>query len=240
MVYRRSEGQCRADSLAIAATRRLRALASGPLGGLIVDSFRVVPQQERSMDSVERMLAAVERLARRASCIDHLTLESIAAEAHVTPQAAYRYFRDVDDVVRLFVRRVQTVEHEQLLAALVTPRFASAEELAEAAVSFVIDAYSQFFAVSERIRDRIVRDHAEISYGLVWTLSEIACATMSGRGDPCAAIGAVPLNAALVAISAVAISFCVRDDRHLTSGRTRAMMLEIFLGAAGRAAAAAP
>jgi AcrR family transcriptional regulator len=227
----RSVEQDKSDILAIAAARRLRDLAFGPFGGLIAASLRVVPRQERSMESVERMLAAVERLARRSRSFDLLTLEAVAAEAHVTPQAAYRYFRDVDDMVRLYARRVQTVEHERLLAALIEPRFETAADLADTAVSFVAEAYRQIFAAPARIRAQLARDYANVCYGLVWTLSEIVSSTMDRRGDPCAGLGPVPLSAALVAAMSVAISFCLRDDRLLPGSRAQAMMLDIFLTA---------
>jgi len=226
-----------ADALAIAATRKLRDLASGPLGGLITHSFRVMPQQHRSMESVERMLVAVERLVRRSRSIDALTLDAVALEAHVTPQAAYRYFHDVGDVIRLFARRVQTVEHELLMSALTEQRFETEVELADTAVSFVIEAYRRMFAVPLRMRDQIARDYTEICYELVWTLSGIVCSTMSRREDPCAGIGAVPLNSALVSVISVAVSFCLRDDHLISSSSSHAMMLNIFLAAIGRAEA---
>ncbi len=222
------------NALAIAASRKLRDLAAGPLGALITESFRVVPQQDRSMESVERMLAAVERLVRRSRSIDDLTLEAVAREAHVTPQAAYRYFRDIDDVIRLFTRRVQTVEHELLMAALVEQRFESELDLARAVVSFVVETFRQIFVVPARIRDRIARDYMEISFGLLWRLSEIVCSTMSDRGDPCARIGVVPLNCALVSVISVAASLCLRDDRLISSSTSHAMMLNIFLAAIGK------
>lgn len=187
------------------------------------------------MESVERMLAAVERLIRRARSVDGLTLEAVAQEAHVTPQAAYRYFRDIDDVIRLFARRVQTVEHELLMTALVEPRFETERDLAEAAVAFVVDAFRQVAAVPGRIRDQLVRDYSGICHGLIWTISETVCATMARRGDPCARIGVVPLNCALVAVISIAVSFCVRDDRLIASSSSHAVMLDLFIAAIGSA-----
>ena len=183
------------------------------------------------MESVERMLAAVERLVRRARSADSLTLEAVAREAHVTPQAAYRYFRDVDDVIGLFVRRLQTVEHELLMATLIDQRFETERDLAMAVVSFVVDAFRQVVAVPGRIRERFARDHSGVCYGLVWTIAEIVCATMASRGDPCAGIGVIPLNCALVCVISVAVSFGLRDDRLIVSGTSQAVMLDLFIAA---------
>jgi AcrR family transcriptional regulator len=70
-----------------------------------------------------------------------LTLESIASEAGVTPQAAYRYFGDVDDLILLAVRRVEASEHERLLGFMMVRDLDSEADLANAAVAFVIRAY---------------------------------------------------------------------------------------------------
>lgn len=199
----------------------------------MAQSFRVVPRQDRSMETVERMLAAVERLVRRSRNVDGLTLEAVALEAHVTPQAAYRYFHDVTDLIRLFARRVQTVEHEMLLAALTEQRFESEADLAETAVSFVLDACSEIFEVPRKLRGQILRDYAEICYGLLWTLAETVSSTLARRRDPCAGIGVVSLNCALVSIVSAAISLCFRGEHLVSSSRSHARMLDVFLAAIG-------
>jgi AcrR family transcriptional regulator len=234
VVKARPFGTCdESNILALAARRSLRDLASSALGRPIIDAFRVVPQQDRSMESVERMLAALERLIRCARNIDELTLEAVAAEAHVTRQAAYRYFHDIKDLIRLFTRRIQTVEHELLLAALTEQRFETQAHLADTAVSFVIRAFEQISAVPLRMRTQFMRNYGEISYDLVWTMAEIVSATMSERDDPCAGTGAAALNCALVSIISVALSFCLKSDRLVASPTSRAIMLDLFLAATG-------
>ena len=234
MDFRRSKGHALADPVALAARRTLRELAAGPLGALIVASFRVVPQQQRSMETVERMLAAAERLIRRSRSLDRHSLEAIAAEAHVTPQAAYRYFRDSGDVTALFVRRIKTVEHERLMLALLAPSAGTAAELGETAVSFVAEACGRVMGLPARVRDRLLRDHGEIAYELVWALSDRVCAARAAQRGAGAAIGPVALCAGLVAVMAVALSFCLCGERRLDEA-TRAMMLDIFHAAAGAA-----
>jgi len=192
------------------------------------------------METVDRLLAAVDRLVRRSRSMDGLTLEAVALEANVTPQAAYRYFHDVRDVVRLFARRVQTVGHEMLLAELTGRRFESEADLAESAVSFVLDACSGIFEVPRKLRGQILRDHSEICYGLLWTLAETVSSTLSRRRDPCAGIGVVPLNCALVSVISVAFSLCFRGEHLISSSQAHATMLNVFLGAIGSARASAP
>lgn len=183
------------------------------------------------MESVERLLAAVERLVRRARSLDGLTLEAVALEAKVTPQAAYRYFRDVRDVVRLFVRRVEAVEHEGLIAALTEPRFETDTELAAAAVRFIVRACREIFALPPKVRSELLRDHAEICYDALWTVADAVCATFARSGDPCSGIDVLALNAALVSTLSLAISLSGRGEALIADPRAQALMAKMFLAA---------
>jgi hypothetical protein len=98
------------DSWALATSRSLRDLAAGPVGALITSAFRVMPRQPRSMETVERLLAAGEAIVKRKGRLDSLTLEAVADEAGITPQAAYRYFGDIHALILLAVRRVEAAE----------------------------------------------------------------------------------------------------------------------------------
>ena len=72
------------DVWALAASRSLRDLAAGPIGELISTAFRVMPRQPRSMETVERLLAAGEAIVKRKRRLDRLTMETVADEAGVT------------------------------------------------------------------------------------------------------------------------------------------------------------
>jgi hypothetical protein len=56
------------------------------VGELISTAFRVMPRQPRSMETVERLLAAGEAIVKRKRRLDRLTMETVADEAGVTPQ----------------------------------------------------------------------------------------------------------------------------------------------------------
>src|SRR6185503_3951695 len=73
------------DAWELAGRRSLRDLAAGPAGALITSAFRVSPRQDRSMETVERLLAACEAIVRRTGRLDRLTVETVADEAGVTP-----------------------------------------------------------------------------------------------------------------------------------------------------------
>jgi hypothetical protein len=80
------------DVWALAASRSLRDLAAGPIGELISTAFRVMPRQPRSMETVERLLAAGEAIVKRKRRLDRLTMETVADEAGVTPPSGISLF----------------------------------------------------------------------------------------------------------------------------------------------------
>jgi hypothetical protein len=97
-----SEGDV--DVWALASSRSLGDLAVGPADELISTPFRVAPRQTRSIGTFERLLAAGEAIVKRTRRLDNVTLEAVADEAGVTPQAAYRYFGEIDDLILLSLR----------------------------------------------------------------------------------------------------------------------------------------
>jgi len=219
------------DVLALASSRSLGDLATGPIGELISTSFRVRPRQARSMQTVERMLAAGEAILNRSRRLDRLTMDAVADEAGVTPQAAYRYFSDIHDLILLGLRRVQAIEHERLLAFMTTQTFDTETDLANASVAFVLQAYQQMAQIPAAIRDRIVRDYYDVCYDALWRVSEKIHVVMVQRGDPCADIDVMQLAAALIAVVAVAKSLFLRDTALLRQHDAQLMMIGIFLGA---------
>jgi hypothetical protein len=62
------------DIWALANSRSLRDLEAGPAGELIATAFRVRPRQLRSIETVERLLAAGEAIVRRSGKLDGLTI----------------------------------------------------------------------------------------------------------------------------------------------------------------------
>ncbi len=222
------------DVWALATRRSLRDLVAGPLGELISTAFRVVPRQPRSMETVERLLAAGEAIVKRKRRLDSLTLEAVAKEAGVTPQAAYRYFGDVHALILLGMRRVQAFEHERLLAFMTAQAFETEADLANAAVAFVIQAYQGMARIPVTMRDRIARDYFDICYDVLWKISEAIQAEMVRRGDPCAGIDAMQIAAGLTAVAAVAKSLLLRDITLLRQPGAQLMLVDIFLGALRR------
>jgi AcrR family transcriptional regulator len=221
----------RVDIWALATSRSLGDLAAGPADALISTAFRVAPRQSRSIGTVERLLAAGEGIVKRTRRLDNVTLEAVAEEAGVTPQAAYRYFRDIDDLILLAMRRVLAVEHERLLAFITAQVFETEADLANATVAFITQAYQEMARIPAAMRDRIARDYHDISYDLLWKVAETIHVAMARRGDPCAGIGAMRLTAGLTAVVAVAKSLFLRDIALLNEPGAQLMMVGVFLGA---------
>jgi len=226
----RSAGSGRAaDAWELAGGRRLRDLAAGPAGKLITTAFRVSPRQDRSMDTVERLLAAGEAIIRRTGRLDRLTIDMIAEEAGVTPQAAYRYFRDIHDLILLAVRRTQAIGHERLFAAITARRFDGWADLANLAVAFVIQNFQALARLPVAIREPIARDYHDICYDQLWTLGEATLAAMRGRGDHCAGVDAAQLGSALAAVVAVTKLLFLNDTALLGQACAQQRMVGIFL-----------
>ena len=219
------------DVWELAASRTLRDLAGGPIGELIFTAFRVMPRQPRSMETVERLLAAGEAIIKRKRRLDNLTMEMVADEAGVTPQAAYRYFGDVHALILLGMRRVQAFEHERLLAFMTAQAFNTEADLANAAVAFVIQAYQGMARIPAAMRDRIARDYFDICYDVLWKVSEAIHSEMVRRGDSCAGVGVMQLAAGLTAVAAVTKSLLLRDIALLRQPGAQLMLVDIFLGA---------
>ncbi|HUI19458.1 MAG TPA: TetR/AcrR family transcriptional regulator [Methylocella sp.] len=219
------------DVWTLATSRSLRDLAAGPIGELISTAFRVVPRQPRSMETVERLLAAGEAIIKRKRRLDSLTMETVAEEAGVTQQAAYRYFGDVHALILLAMRRVQVVEHERLLTFMTAQSFETDADLANAAVAFVIQAYQDMARIPAAMRDRIARDYYDICYDVLWRISEGIHGAMAQRGDPCAGTDVIRLAAGFTAVAAVAKSLFLRDIALLRQPGAQLMMVDIFLGA---------
>lgn len=185
------------------------------------------------MDTVERLLAACEAIVRRTGRLDRLTVEAVADEAGVTPQAAYRYFRDVRDLILLAVRRSQAAGHERLVAAITARTFDDWDDLAAVAVGFVIQNFQALARLPAAIRDPIARDYHDICYDQLWTLGETIGAAMAGRGAPRAGGDTTQLGAALAAVVAVAKLLFLHDPALLEQPGTRQRLVGIFLGVLG-------
>lgn len=211
--------------------RGLGELASGPAGLLISSAFRVMPRQDRSLESVERLLAATVRILCRRRRLDGITLEAVAREAGVTVQAAYRYFADIHDVIRLAVRRVQATACESLLAHLTAHSFQTEHDLASAIVAFVTSACEQAGRLPDPLRHHLANRYFDVGDEALWMVAETAHAVFIRGEGRCAALTVPQINAGLVAIVAVSRSFLLRDALLMGAPESLHLMRAVLLGA---------
>lgn len=186
------------------------------------------------METVERLLAAGEAIVKRKRRLDRLTMETVADEAGITPQAAYRYFGDVQALILLGMLRLQAIEHERLLDFLTAQAFDTETDLANAAVAFVIQAFQGMARIPATMRNRIAQDYFDICYDVLWKISEAIHSAMVRRGDPCAGIGVMQLAASLTSVVAVAKSLLLHDATLLNQPGAQLMLVDIFLAALRR------
>lgn len=112
---------------------------------------RRLPVQERSQETVARVLAATTALLARGVAIEALTTAQIAAEAQLSVGALYRFFPDKQAIVDAIAVRHMELFQEQLGAALLadfpeTPQIFLAHVL-DAFVAY-LDAHPDFRTVA--------------------------------------------------------------------------------------------
>ncbi|SHO66763.1 transcriptional regulator, TetR family [Pseudoxanthobacter soli DSM 19599] len=211
--------------------RGLGDLAAGPAGLLISSAFRVMPRQARALDSVERLLAATIRILHRRRRLDGVTLDAVAREAGVTVQAAYRYFADIHDVIRLAVRRVQATACESLLTLLAAHSFRTEHDLASTIVAFVASACDQARRLPEPLRHHLASRYFDVGDEALWMVAATAHAVFIRGEGPCAALTVPQINAGLVAVVAVSRSFLLRDALLMGAPESLHLMRAVLLGA---------
>jgi AcrR family transcriptional regulator len=103
-------------------------------------TIRRAPVQERSQETVARVLAATAALLARGVAIESLTTAQIAAEAGLSVGGLYRFFPDKQAIVDAIAVKHMTLFQEQLGAGLM----ADFPEDPKAFLSQVMDAFMAY------------------------------------------------------------------------------------------------
>ncbi|MFL6844255.1 MAG: BLUF domain-containing protein [Allosphingosinicella sp.] len=199
----------------------------------ISSRLRVAPQQPRAKETVDRLLDAVSEMVFRESHLDRLTLETVAGEAGVTQQSAYRYFANIGDLIRTMVRRRQVNWHARFLEFMAGQAFESEAQIADAVVAFIAQTYETQVAASAKLKRDILRSYHDIEYEAAWTVSDAICESVAGVGGSSLHVGVPEMAAGLVALWAVSKSLLLRDATQMGRPAVRDMMADIFLAALG-------
>jgi AcrR family transcriptional regulator len=108
------------------------------------------PRQPRSLLTQERILAAMESLLAEGDP-DRITMEELAARAHVSVGAIYKRFRDKTALRPLVLERVQEQLFRRLQELLAQPRWA------DAGLGARIDGLLGEFARAQHARRQLLR-----------------------------------------------------------------------------------
>jgi AcrR family transcriptional regulator len=193
--------------------------------------LRVTPQQARARQTVERLLDAVAGMIASSSTFDRLTLEGAAALAGVTQQSAYRYFANIDDLIRAAVRRMQALWNARFLDFMAEQAFETEIEVANATVAYIAQTYESQVKSSVRLRRDILRDYHDIEYEAAWTVAEALAGSIEAEDARLPRIHAAEIAAGLTALWAVAKSLALQDAAQLGRPSVRQMMTGMFLAA---------
>ncbi len=213
----------------------LMDLMASPSAQAIKNSLRVMPLQNRAINTVDRLLLAVERLVTSTGP-NKLTVREVALEANVTFQTAYRYFQHTDDLLRVFVSRRQALGLQRVRDALMQGAFTSEADMAETMITILFGALQKKRAVPEAFWQFILRRHHDLQYDEIWSLAEPVFAAMRRCGIPCAHITEAEIASGLMAVIAAAKGIALRQSAFLHTRACRAMMINIFLSALGSTA----
>jgi AcrR family transcriptional regulator len=201
--------------------------------------LRVAPRQARAEKTVERLLDSVTRLLGAATSVERVTFEAVAVGANVTQQSAYRYFANVDDVVRAAVRRMQAGWYARLLDHLGRGPVSGEAALAAAVADYVADQHWTQLDVPPRLRLRILRDYHELGFEAADTVAGAMAGLLPSGEAPATPRLRQCLAAGLTALLAVAKSLALCDPAGLSVPASRQMMVDIFLAALSSPAASA-
>lgn len=180
-------------------------ILSGPLGALAVRNLRVRPRQARSIESVERLLSSAAAMMRDQRILETISVEKISAKAGVTPQAAYRYFKDADELVTTALRCVVVREHERSILMLSHRVLRDGTEMARAVVALVLEAGERLRRHPVHLQAGLLQEYRQCGYDASPLISELICRS-ADAADIRASLDVVRVSVALTATVAVATS----------------------------------
>jgi AcrR family transcriptional regulator len=103
---------------------------------------RRVPQQQRSGDRVDAILAAARSLLQEHDPAD-LSTRAVASRAGVSPATVYRYFSDMDEIVDALLVEHATIAEATVADALERSRHRTVGGVFEHIVVTYLDLYEQ-------------------------------------------------------------------------------------------------
>ena len=192
---------------------------------------RVMPQQGRAHATVERLLESARAVMLRDG-LAAATIPSIATEANVSLNTAYRYFASTDQVFSAMVRRWQTRKLSAFALRLGDLAFTGIEDIAREISDHISQTYLANDLVPLKIREAALRDHHHIAYDVLWNLAEIILQTLRHNGLPCDdPTQRARIAMALAGLGAQAKMAALHAPAELRTAASRASMASILVAA---------
>jgi AcrR family transcriptional regulator len=212
------------------------ALAAGPpayavdFESIAARDLRVPPRQPRARETLARLMETALDLLQRGGRPESLNLMAVAEAAGQTVSTAYRYFPDIDALLRLLVQRRQVYASERFVAFLAHRDFQAPRDLAEAAVAFFSDAMLTRQRVPARVFQHLLTHYYQVNPAIAWAVAE-AILTAMPPGCCCRAIGPARLSTGFLALGSAARALYLRDPALLRDPAMQRMLVGICLGA---------
>jgi AcrR family transcriptional regulator len=198
---------------------------------LTIRYLRVAPQQPRAWQTVERLIDAANQMMLSARPFEEFSLEAAASEAGVTPQSAYRYFANIEDLVRTSVRIKQWNWNTRFLAFMLEQAFESELEVAQAVAKFISDTYATQVDASGKVKLRVLRNYHDLDFDSAWTLAQALVPSLSGARGRLLRLTVPDMAVGLTSLWAVAKLLILGNGVQLAQPDTQRMMASMFLSA---------
>lgn len=164
--------------------------------------MRKVPQQQRSREMVERILAAGRDVVLRDG-YDAASTNRIAAEAGVSPGSLYQYFPDKEAVLSAIVDRYVDDVSKRVTAALADRFDETGPQMVRATLNALLDALEENTELLRVVADELPRkENSARASALEQRITDLLSAYLAAR-RPLMRRDLTPSTAAWIAVRAI-------------------------------------
>jgi AcrR family transcriptional regulator len=192
--------------------------------------LRVATQQDRARDTVERIFNAA-RAIRQCSGLSALTVPMLARTAGITQPTFYRYFSNVDDLIRAGLRRIMMRRLAGWQAAIRAQHFTSDAHLAEIIAQIGTRHFMNLSDVSPKLMQALLPHIEAVAPEAVPPFARTVLEAMQRSRLPGAVdIDEALLTALLAGLMGAGINAARHDMASLRTDAARRVCAGMFLG----------
>ena len=188
------------------------------------------PNDCTAAETIDDLLFATELCILRSNTIAELAFETIVYDAKVTPAAAQKYFRTVDDLVRTCVLRVLALKHQKFLGIVASIDKDDPAAYASAITDFITRINSKFDGLSAEMSEHIFNVGRQFISETAWILAEGIIAQQATRQAP-NFLSLDRLAMAIIATDAAGHALGQRYPDKLTNPATNQLLRDICMSA---------